>query len=364
MLCNGEGSLIPRSDYRALDKGRYVGDPSPSSPVFRRSHYVRRCPHRRCARLAGPDRVPPGPNAVHLVESLYLRLSSAAQCEGVNRQTCRALVLTATAAVLALTACSGASDEAETTTDTSVGAESVAPISSAAPPVTEAPSADDAAPPIESSVQSTPPWASGVFYEDPVAAAEAFMSWLEATVAGLDPWTISYEPPPVSASIPSDELGWEEVTVTYTPFTFNETVGNVVQPTTTIRVTRSGPDNGWEVSEARSGSLQIGLPQQSDEQIGSTFEMNYFNALISNAPELRIFADGSERPIFMGEHNGGGVFAAGLYSAVIDMTACEPEDTSTLQGVSICEGPSATDEQGTLVITTDHGVTAQRVVFK
>jgi hypothetical protein len=58
------------------------------------------------------------------------------------------------------------------------------------------------------------------------------------------------------------------------------------------------------------------------------------------------------------------VFATGLFSVVIDMTECEPSlSTSTLESVSICEGPSTTDEQGTLVITTDHGVTAQRVIF-
>ena len=298
------------------------------------------------------------------VEWPCLTLSSAAQCEAMDRHTCRAFALTVTAALMALAACSGASDEDTTTTDTSVGVEPEVPVSTAPPSVTEVPSADETALPVVTSVQSTPPWASDDLYQDPVAAAEAFMSWLEATVERLDPWTISYEPPPVSASIPNDEFGWEEVTVTYTPFTFNETVGEAVQPTTTIRVTRSGPGNGWEVSEAHSGSLQIGLPQQGDEQIGSTFEMNYFNALMSDAPELRIFADGSERPMFMATHNGTGVFAAGLYSVVIDMTECEPSlSTSTLESVSICEGPSTTDEQGTLVITTDHGVTAQRILF-
>jgi len=199
----------------------------------------------------------------------------------------------------------------------------------------------------------TPPWASGVLFADPVSAAEAFMGWLEYTVSDLDPWTIG--------AVTSDGVS-AEVEVTYTPLTFDVTRLQLVQPTMALVVGRSSLYGGWEVTGARSAELQVGLPLAGD-QIGSTFEMAYSNALISGPPELSVFVTGSATPIFRAQFNGGGIFAAGSFSGVVDTTSCDPGLGALFPYVTTCNGLGPAGAQGTLVISTEHGVTTVPVSF-
>jgi hypothetical protein len=200
----------------------------------------------------------------------------------------------------------------------------------------------------------TPPWASGVLFGDPVSAAEAFMGWLERTVADLDPWTIG--------EVTSDGVS-AEVEVTYTPLIFDVTQGQLVQPTMTVVVSRSELYGGWEVTRTRSASLQVGRPLPGD-QIGAVFEMIYSNALISSGPELRVFVTGSTTPTFEAEFNGGGVVATGSFSGVVDTVLCNPGLTSLFSLVTVCNGVGPSGAQGTLVISTEHGATTVPVVFE
>jgi starvation-inducible outer membrane lipoprotein len=199
-----------------------------------------------------------------------------------------------------------------------------------------------------------PPWASGVLFGDPVSAVESFMGWLERTVADLDPWTIGE----VTADATS-----AEVEVTYTPLTFDVTLRKLVQPTMTVVVTRSELHGGWEVSHARSGSLQVGRPLPGD-QIGAVFETTFSNTLISRGPELRVYVNGSTTPTFQAQFNGGGIFAAGSFSGVVDTTLCNPGLASIFPLVTICNGPGPAGARGTLVISTEHGATTVPVVFE
>ena len=200
----------------------------------------------------------------------------------------------------------------------------------------------------------TPPWASGVLFGDPRSAAESFMGWLGRTVADLDPWTIG--------EITADATS-AEVEVTYTPLTFDVTLGRLVQPTTTIVVTRSELYGGWEVSRARSASLQVGRPLPGD-QIGAVFETTFLNALISRGPVLGVYVTGSPTPTFQAQFNGGGIFAAGTLSGILDTTLCNPGLASTpFSIVTVCNGPGPAGAQGTLVISTEHGATTVPVVF-
>ena len=200
----------------------------------------------------------------------------------------------------------------------------------------------------------TPPWASGVLFGDPVSAAEAFMGWLERTVADLDPWTIG--------EVTSDGAS-AEVEITYTPLTFDMTQGQLVQPTMAVVVSRSELYGGWEVTRARSASLPVDRPLPGD-QIGSVFEMTYSNTLISSGPELRVFVTGSATPTFQARFNGGGVFAAGSFSGVVDTTLCNPDLASIFSLVTVCNGVGPAGAQGTLVVNTEHGATTVPIVFK
>jgi hypothetical protein len=200
----------------------------------------------------------------------------------------------------------------------------------------------------------TPPWASGVLFGDPVSATEAFMGWLERTVADLDPWTIG--------EVTSDGAS-AEVEVTYTPLTFDVTLRQLVQPTMTVVVSRSELFGGWEVTQARSASLQVGRPLPGD-RIGSVFEMDYSNTLISSGPEVRVFVTGSATPTFQAQFNGGGIFAAGSFSGVVDTTLCNPGLASLFSFVTVCNGVGPAGAQGTLVISTQQGATAVPVVFE
>jgi hypothetical protein len=200
----------------------------------------------------------------------------------------------------------------------------------------------------------TPPWASGVLFGDPVSATEAFMGWLERTVADLDPWTIG--------EVTSDGAS-AEVEVTYTPLTFDVTLRQLVQPTMTVVVSRSELFGGWEVTQARSASLQVGRPLPGD-RVGSVFEMDYSNTLISSGPEVRVFVTGSATPTFQAQFNGGGIFAAGSFSGVVDTTLCNPGVASLFSFVTVCNGVGPAGAQGTLVISTQQGATAVPVVFE
>ena len=200
----------------------------------------------------------------------------------------------------------------------------------------------------------TPPWASGVLFGDPRSAAEAFMGWLQRTVADLDPWTIGE----VTTGAES-----AEVEIIYTPLTFDMTLGRLVQPTMTVAVTRSDLHGGWEVSEARSGSLPVGRPLPGDE-ISAVFEMTFSNSLISRGPELRIYVSGSPTPTFQAQFNGGGVFAADTFSGLVDTTLCNPSLAAIFSLVAVCNGVGPGGAQGTLVVSTDHGATTLPVVFE
>ena len=106
----------------------------------------------------------------------------------------------------------------------------------------------------------------------PASAARAFMEWLERTVPDLDPWTIGT----VASNATSAEVG-----VTYTTLVFDVVLRQTVQPTMALTVGQSAVHGGWEVSQARSGSLLVSRPLPGD-QIGSVFEMAYSNSLISS----------------------------------------------------------------------------------
>lgn len=200
----------------------------------------------------------------------------------------------------------------------------------------------------------SPPWASGVLFEDPASAARAFMGWLERTVPDLDPWTIG--------AVASDGAS-AEVEVTYTPLVFDVTLLQSVQPTMTVIVSQSALNGGWEVSRARSGSLPVERPLPGD-QIGSVFEMSYSNTLISSGPEVQIFVSGSTTPVYQGQFNGGGIFAAGSFSGVVDTALCSPGFASLFPFVTVCNGVGPAGAHGTLVISTDHGATTVPVTFK
>ena len=200
----------------------------------------------------------------------------------------------------------------------------------------------------------SPPWASGVLFEGPASAAQAFMGWLERTVPDLDPWTIG--------AVASNGAS-AEVEVTYTPLVFDVTLLQSVQPTMTVIVSQSALNGGWEVSQARSGSLLVERPLPGD-QIGSVFEMSYSNTLISSGPEVQIFVSGSTTPVYQGQFNGGGIFAAGSFSGVVDTALCSPGFASLFPFVTVCNGVGPAGAQGTLVISTDHGATTVPVTFK
>ena len=199
----------------------------------------------------------------------------------------------------------------------------------------------------------TPPWASGVRFTAPLSAAKAFMGWLERTVTDLDQWTIGEV---------TTEGSSAEVTVSFVSPAFDTTLRRLVQPTMTVVVRRSDLHGGWEVSEARSGSLSVGRPLPGDE-IGATFEMTYSNTLPSRAPELRIYPNGSRTPTFQAQFNGGGIFAAGQFSGVVDTTRCNPGLSALFPFVTVCNGTGPAGEVGTVVISTPHGATVIPVVF-
>ncbi|TFH14632.1 MAG: hypothetical protein E4H05_09205 [Acidimicrobiales bacterium] len=200
----------------------------------------------------------------------------------------------------------------------------------------------------------TPPWTSGVLFGDPRSAAESFMGWLERAVADLDPWTMG--------AVTTDGAS-AEVEVTYTPLTFDVTLRQLVQPTMTIVVTRSDLYGGWEVSHARSASLQVGQPLPGD-QIGAVFETTFLNSLISRGPVVAVYVTGSRTPTFQAQFNGGGIFAAGTLSGILDTTLCNVVSPGPIFTVTICNGPGPAGAQGTLVISTEHGATTVPVVFK
>lgn len=200
----------------------------------------------------------------------------------------------------------------------------------------------------------SPPWASGVLLEDPTSAAQAFMEWLERTVSDLDPWTIG--------AVASNGAS-AEVEVTYTPLVFDVGLGQLVQPTMTLTISQSAVHGGWEVSQARSGSLPVSRPLPGD-QIGAVFEMAYSNSLISAGPEMRIFVSGSMTPTYQGQFSGGGIFAADSFSGVIDTTLCSPGLASLFSSVTVCNGVGPAGMQGTVVISTQHGATTLPVVFR
>jgi hypothetical protein len=200
----------------------------------------------------------------------------------------------------------------------------------------------------------SPPWASGVFFSEPASAAAGFMGWLERTVPDLDPWTMG---------VVASNGASAEVEVTYTPLAFDVTLGRSVQPSMTLIVSRSALNGGWEVSRAQSGSLLVGRPLPSD-QIGSAFEMAYSNDLISSGAQLRLFVSGSSTPIYQGQFNGFGIWAAGSFSGVVDTTLCNPGLAALFSMVTICNGVGPAGVQGTLVVSTEHGATTVPVVFE
>jgi starvation-inducible outer membrane lipoprotein len=200
----------------------------------------------------------------------------------------------------------------------------------------------------------SPPWASGVLLDDPASAARSFMEWLGRTVSDLDPWTIG--------GVTSNDAS-AEVEVAYTSLIYDVGIRQLVQPTMTLTVSRSPVHGGWEVSQARSGSLRVDRPLPND-QIGSVFEMSYSNTLISSGPEMRIFVSGSMTPIYQGQFSGGGIFAADSFSGVVDTTLCSPGLASLFSLVTVCNGVGPAGVQGTLVISTNHGATTVPVVFR
>ena len=210
-----------------------------------------------------------------------------------------------------------------------------------------------------------PPWLSGSAFEDPFAAAESFMEWLRPRV--LDSWTL--DPWPTDYATFAETSYTADVTVRFSSVANNVTVDQAVHPTMEIGLARTNLSEGWTVSDARSPALHIGLPLQGD-RIGSAFELDYFNAFSGDAAELRIFVAGSDKPVFQAQTNGGGVFASGLHSGVVDMTECTLEGSlpegsfPLLSDVYVCDGPGPDDEYGTLVIGTEYGATTVPIAFE
>jgi len=200
----------------------------------------------------------------------------------------------------------------------------------------------------------SPPWASGVLFQDPASAVGGFMGWLERTVPDLDPWTVEA----VSSSSTSAEFE-----VTYTPLTFDVTLGQLVQPAMRVTVSQSAVNGAWEVSQARTATLSVGQPVPGDE-IGSVFEMSYSNSLLSSGPEARLFVSGSSTPSYQGLFGGGGIFASGSFAGLVDTALCNPGLSALFPYVSICNGVGPAGVQGTLVVSTNHGATTVPVVFR
>jgi len=219
-----------------------------------------------------------------------------------------------------------------------------------------------------------PPWLSGSAFEDPFAAAESFMEWLRPRV--LDSWTL--DPWPTDYATFAETSYTADVTVRFSPVRNNVTVDQAVQPTMEIGLARANLSEGWTVSRARSPALHVGTPVHigisvgkfPQASIGSAFELDYFNALTGDPAELRIFVAGSDKPVFQAQTNGGGIFASGLHSGVVDMTQCTPEGNlpegsmPLLSDVYVCEGPGPDDEYGTLVIGTEYGATTVPIAFE
>ncbi len=155
------------------------------------------------------------------------------------------------------------------------------------------------------------------------------MEWLRPRV--LDSWTL--DPWPTDYATFAETSYTADVTVRFSPVRNNVTVDQAVHPTMEIGLARANLSEGWTVSRARSPALHVGTPVHigisvgkfPQASIGSAFELDYFNALTGDPAELRIYVAGSDKPVFQAQTNGGGIFASGLHSGVVDMTQCTPE---------------------------------------
>ncbi len=217
-------------------------------------------------------------------------------------------------------------------------------------------------------LNAEPPWLSGSTFENPFAAAESFMEWLGGTVGDLGSWTL--DPWSTDYATFAEASDMADVTARFSSPAVNVTVEQAVPSTTMeIGLVRTDLSEGWTVSDARSPALHVGQPVKGD-RIGSAFELDYFNALISDAVELRIFVAESDMPVFQAQTDGGGIFATGQHSGVVDMTECTPESNPPvgsmplLSDVYVFDGPGPDDEFGTLVISTEHGATTVPIAFE
>lgn len=196
------------------------------------------------------------------------------------------------------------------------------------------------------------PWAGpDDAHEDPIAAVEAFVGFVADTHLG-DP-----SAPVVEVVIGEFAAGDQrsgEVEVT-----FGEpasTGGGTTEATTTVFVRRSGPDDTWWVLGSASSTLTVTEPEP-DAAIESPLEVAGSNAIMSDAVEMRIWANGDDTPLVETFVTGGGVFALGEFSFIVGTETC-----LTFQNEP-CDPTGPAGGHGTVVFTTSWAVTTVPIVF-